>query len=203
MPRTDSDLAGFTIWDNNSVGLITSASTDGNFLTTASKFAVGCKLTDNNTGKLYYNSGTVASPVWNSVGDITTAEIADGAVTYVKRAVIGAVTATTDGLTTGLVSDGTTFATVTSDSATKFITLPAITATTIGQTIDLYVGANGYELVTPATSNNTINTVDSDQTNQLDVAANSLVHLIQVSSTGWFAYNHAATTITVVAPDND
>ena len=93
--------------------------------------------------------------------------------------------------------------TVTSDSATKFITLPACAAAGIGQTIDLYVGATGYELVTPASSNDTINTVDADQTNQLDVAANSLVHLIQVSATGWFAYNHAATTITVVAPDND
>lgn len=134
---------------------------------------------------------------------VTTVKIADSAVTYAKRAVIGTATATTDGLTTGLILPGETFVTVTSDSATKFITLPAIDASTIGQTIDLYVGATGYELVTPASSNNTINTVDSDQTNQLDVAANSLVHLTQVSATGWFAYNHAATTITVVAPDND
>jgi hypothetical protein len=148
-------------------------------------------------------SGNILTNIQAPAGSIGTAEIADGAVTYAKRAVIGAATATADGLTTGLILPGETFVTVTSDSATKFITLPAIDDSTIGQTIDLYVGATGYELVTPATSNNTINTVDSDQTNQLDVAANSLVHLIQVSATGWFAYNHAATTITVVAPDND
>jgi len=148
-------------------------------------------------------SGNVTAPITTTAGSIGTAEIADSAVTYAKRSVIGTATATADGLTTGLIADGTTFVTVTSDSATKFVTLPAITAAGIGQTIDIYVGATGYELVTPASSNNTINTVDSDQTNQLDVAANSLIHLIQVSATGWFAYNHAATTITVVAPDND
>lgn len=171
--------------------------------TTASRYAPGCICINVGDGKTYTNSGTTASPSWQNVNDITTAEISDGAVTYAKRSSVAAVTTTADGLTTGLIPAGTTFATITSDSATKFATLPAITSAGIGQTIDLYVGATGYELVTPASSNNTINTVDSDQTNQLDVAANSLVHLTQVSATGWFAYNHAATTITVVAPDND
>jgi len=159
-------------------------------------------------------NGSTKTPVINQDGtlngsaviddsSITTAKIADGAVTYAKRSVVGAATATADGLTTGLILPGETFVTVTSDSATKLITLPACAAAGIGQTIDLYVGATGYELVTPASSGDTINTVDSDGTNQLDVAANSLVHLTQVSATGWFAYLHAATTITVVAPDND
>lgn len=135
--------------------------------------------------------------------NVTTAKIADGAVTHAKRSVVGAATATSDGLTTGLILDGETFVTVTSDSATKFITLPACAAAGVGQTVDLYVGATGYELVTPASSGDTISTVDSDQTNQLDVPANTLVRLVQVSATGWFAYIVAATTITVVAPDND
>lgn len=172
--------------------------------TTAGLYAPGCMCTNTASGVIYKNNGTTASPSWQNVDEIGTSEIADGAVTYAKRAVIGAATATADGLTTGLILPGETFVTVTSDSATKYITLPAIDASTIGQTIDLYVGAVGYELVTPASSNNTINTVDADAAGaQLDVAANSLVHLIQVSATGWFAYNHAATTITVVAPDND
>ena len=142
-------------------------------------------------------------PITADPGSIGTSELADGAVTYAKRSVVGAATATADGLTTGLVLSGETFVTVTSDSATKFITLPACATAGIGQTVDLYVGATGFELVTPDASGDTINTVDSDGTNQLDVAASSLVHLIQVSATGWFAYLHAATTITVVAPDND
>lgn len=172
-------------------------------IATVGVFAPGAEITSIVSSITYKNTGTTASPSFQNTDEIITSEIADGAVTYLKRAVIATATATADGLTTGLIADGTTFVTVTSDSATKFVTLPAIVAGTVGQTIDIYVGANGYELVTPDASGNTINTVDSDGTNQLDVAANSLVHLIQVSATGWFAYNHAATTITVVAPDND
>lgn len=115
-------------------------------------------------------------------------------------------TATADGLTTGAITAFTAarkFVTVTSAGATDAITLPAAAAGTVGQEIDIFVGANGYELLTPATSGNTINTVDSDGTNQLDVAANTLLRCIQVSATGWFAYQLTATTITVVAPDND
>jgi hypothetical protein len=134
---------------------------------------------------------------------ITTEKIAAGAVTYAKRSSVQARTATADGLTTGIIADGTTFVSVTSSSATNAITLPAITAAGIGQTIDIHVGANGYELLTPASSNNTINTVDSDGTAQLDVAANTLLRCVQITATGWAANQIAATTTTVVAPDND
>lgn len=203
MPRTDSALVGILIQENDSDGYITLCQSSGSFPTTASKFAIGCILIDTTTGKQWYNAGTVAVPSWNSVSEIATAEIADGAVTYNKRKSVAAVTATDDGLTTGLIPDGTTFATITSAGATKAVTLPAATSGTVGQTIDLYVAANGYELLTPASSNATINTVDSDGTNQLDVAANTLLRCIQVTATGWAAYQVAATTITVVAPDND
>ena len=115
-------------------------------------------------------------------------------------------TASADGTGTGAITAFTSprkFVTVTSAAATNQIALPAVAAGTVGQEIDLFVGANGYELITPAASNNTINTVDSDGTNQLDVAANTLLRCVQVSATGWFAYQITATTITVVAPDND
>lgn len=184
--------------------LIIEARTSGLTLdTTAGRYAPGCLCFNTASGIHYKNNGTTASPSWQNVDDIGTSEIADGAVTYAKRSSVATATATADGLTTGLIADGTTFVTVTSAAQTNAVTLPAITSAGIGQTIDIFVGANGFELLTPAASNNTINTVDSDGTNQLDVAANSLVHCIQVSATGWFVYNHAATTITVVAPDND
>lgn len=112
-------------------------------------------------------------------------------------------TATADGLTTGIIADNVDFVIATSAGATNALTLPAASAATIGRHIDIHVAANGYELLTPATGNNTINTVDSDGTNQLDVAANTLLRLVQVTATGWVAYQVAATTITVVAPDND
>jgi hypothetical protein len=115
-------------------------------------------------------------------------------------------TATADGLTTGAITalvGPRKFVTVTSAAATDAITLPAAAAGTVGQEIDIYVGANGYELLTPAASGNTVNTVDTDGTNQLDVAANTLLRCVQVTDTGWVAFVIAATTITVVAPDND
>lgn len=190
--RTDPALAGILIFEEAN-GLIVKCTSSGNLDTTASKFAIGCILTDTTTGKSYSNLGTVASPSWNAIGETT----------YTERATISSVTTTSDGLTTGLIPSGSTFAIITSASATNAATLPAITSATIGQTIDLYVGSNGYELLTPASSNNTINTVDSDGTNQLDVAANTLLRCVQVSATGWACYQVAATTITVVAPDND
>lgn len=115
-------------------------------------------------------------------------------------------TATADGLTTGNITALTglkKFVAVTSGAATDAITLPGINAGTIGQEIFLTVGANGYELLTPAASNNTINQVDSDGTNQLDVAANTTVRCTQISGTAWLAETIAATTIAITAPDND
>lgn len=194
--RTDATLPGILIQENDSNGYITLGQSSGapsSLATAASKFAVGCLLTDTTTGKQYSNTGTVASPSWDSVSEVT----------YAEKSSVASVTATNDGTGTGAISSGTTFATITSSAATKQVALPAITSAGIGQSIDLYVGSNGYELITPAASNNTINTVDSDGTNQLDVAANTLLRCVQVSSTGWMCYQVAATTITVVAPDND
>lgn len=194
--RTDATLPGILIQENDSNGLITLGQSSGapsTLATTASKFAIGCLLTDTTNGKQYSNTGTVASPSWNSVSEVT----------YAEKSSIATATATDDGTTTGAITSGSTFVTVTSAGATKQIALPAITSASIGQSIDLQVGANGYELITPAASNNTINTVDSDGTNQLDVAANTLLRCVQISATGWACNQIAATTTTVVAPDND
>lgn len=116
---------------------------------------------------------------------------------------VASVTATANGLTTGIIPANVDIANITSSGATQAVSLPAADATTIGHSIILQVGANGYELLTEASSNDTINTVDADGTNQLDVAANTMAVATQVTATAWFVYQVAATTITVVAPDND
>lgn len=190
MPRVDE--VGVTIYQDIN-GLIADGAYAGTIPTTANKFAVGARMVDTTTGKEYYNSGTVASPSWNSVSETT----------HTESSSVATVTSTADGTGTGAIASGSTFVTVTSAAATNQVALPAITSASIGQKIDIFVGSNGYELITPASSNNTINTVDSDGTNQLDVAANTLLRCVQVSATGWVAYQVAATTITVVAPDND
>lgn len=114
-----------------------------------------------------------------------------------------AVTATADGLTTGLIKANIDHVTVTSDSATKAVSLPAISASDIGKEITIFVGATGFELVTEATSNDTINGTDSDGTNQVDVAANTLLRAKVVSATGWYVFHETASALSVVAPDND
>lgn len=113
------------------------------------------------------------------------------------------LTTAANGLFTAKIEPEVTHVALTSGGATEYATLPLCSAETIGRRIAITVGSNGYELVTPDASGNTINGVDADGTNQLDVAANTTLICEQVSSTGWTAIQVAATTITVVAPDND
>lgn len=194
--------------NNTGLWIIVQAPTAGMTLpTTADIYAAGCLCINIADGTTYKNNGTSASPSWQNVDEIGTTEIADGAVTAAKiRDTAEARTATADGLTTGLITSPTSaikFVAVTSAAATNAITLPAASAALIGSIIYLTVGANGYELLTPASGNNTINQVDSDGTNQLDVAANTTVRCTCVSATGWIAETIAATTIAITAPDND
>jgi hypothetical protein len=76
MPKTDSDLAGILIIDTDSSGYIVECTTRGGLLTTAGKFAIGCKMTDvNDLGKLYINRGTVAVPSWEDASLTRTVEV--------------------------------------------------------------------------------------------------------------------------------
>lgn len=116
------------------------------------------------------------------------------------------VTTAANGVYTGQVAQDPCFnkvVNVTSGGATEYLTLPKAVAGLIGRVIYLVVGSNGYELVTPSGSGDTINQVDGDGTNQLDVAANTTVRCTQISATGWLAETIAATTLAVTAPDND
>lgn len=92
---------------------------------------------------------------------------------------------------------------VTSGGATAYVVLPKAKEELIGRVILLKVATNGYELVTPDASGDTINQVDSDGTNQYDVAADTVVRCTQISATGWIAETISVNTIAVTAPDND
>lgn len=207
MSEVPYDAQNVKIYDKGSDGYAVFGTYKGAQPTAASVFSIGCLLLNLDNGKLYTNTGSVASPTWSSVSEIVTADLADGAVTAAKmRDTAEARTATADGLTTGLVTSPTSaikFVAVTSAGATDAITLPAASAALIGTVIYLTVGANGYELLTPASGNNTINGVDADGTNQLDVAASTTVRCTCVSATGWIAETIAATSIAITAPDND
>lgn len=82
-----------------------------------------------------------------------------------------AVTATTGGGTTGLITAGYNYVTVTSDSANKQISLPA--ATTVGQEIRILVGTTACELIS-AVAADKVNEVVVGATNELALTAEAL-----------------------------
>src|SRR3989337_2653825 len=106
------------------------------------------------------------------------------------------VTTAANGTYTAQIAQDACFSkviTVSSGGATEYLVLPKATAGLIGRIIYLTVTSNGYELVTPSGSGDTINQVDGDGTNQLDVAANTTVRCTQISATGWLAQTISAT----------
>lgn len=93
---TDLDLGSdFLIEEYDGVHNIIKCRSNGSFPTTASKFAIGCELIDTGTGKSYYNSGTVAVPVWNSVSEVTSSEVEAG---LLKSATVALTAAQINGM---------------------------------------------------------------------------------------------------------
>lgn len=132
--------------------------------------------------------------------------IKHGEAVLPELGIVEAITSAANGTYTAAISQDACLhkvVSVTSGGATEYVVLPKCSAELIGRVIYLTVGANGYELVTPSASGDTINQVDADGTNQLDVAANTTVRCTQISATGWLAETIAAATIAVTAPDND
>jgi hypothetical protein len=116
-----------------------------------------------------------------------------------------AVTANDDGLTTAIIPETARFVTVTSAGATKAVSLPSGAAANIGKVIHIYVGANGFELLSEAGSNATINGADADGTNQADIPATSVSRLTLVAANTWIMETIGAngTVAAAIVPDND
>lgn len=106
-----------------------------------------------------------------------------------------AVTATANGLTTGLIEATTKAVIITSASADNIATLPGIAANSlpVGYTIRGRIAATGCEIRTPDTTGETINGVDGDGTQEAALAANHGFIAIVESATGWMLIDGAAT----------
>lgn len=122
----------------------------------------------------------VTSTLW--LASITGNALAGGAGTGTAFA----VTATADGLTTGLIPYGGTVGIITSAGANDIVTLPGIVtnALPIGYTVRARVKATGCEVRTPATSNETINGVDGDSLEAALGANRAFIASVE-SATGW------------------
>jgi len=92
-----------------------------------------------------------------------------------------AVTATSDGLTTGLIPAGSTFVTVTSANANNQISLPA---GYIGQIMRILVGTTGCELIS-AVAADKINDVIVGATNELALTAEALYTCVYTKADNW------------------
>ena len=92
-----------------------------------------------------------------------------------------AITATTGGATTGLISAGTKLAIVTSDSAAKQISLPI---SSVGDVINIYIASTGCELISAVTAHE-INDVVVGETNELALVLASLYTCKYVATNAW------------------
>ena len=92
---------------------------------------------------------------------------------------------------------------VTND-ADDWVVLPSLSAVEIGHTIRIYAGASSnFELRTPASSNEKINDVDSDGTQEYLVTDTDTVIVTKISSTAWIAQSitKLGAVRTAVVPD--
>jgi hypothetical protein len=113
------------------------------------------------------------------------------------------VVPTADGLTTGLILDTDSFVEATSAGANNFLTLPLASNATRGREIWIWVvPSTNCELRTPASSNNTINNVDSDTSEAL-LTHSQLYIARQHLATGWLlqAFTALGAVATAIVPD--
>jgi len=106
-----------------------------------------------------------------------------GIKTFTNGAQVGsvAVTATVGGGTTGLIPAGSSHVTITSDTATKQVSLPAAS---VGHKMTLFIGATGCELIS-AVAAHEINGVVVGATNELALGANTHYHAEYVATNKW------------------
>lgn len=97
-------------------------------------------------------------------------------------------TATSDGLTTGIIAAGTTYVSVTSASANNIVALPA---PVVGNVIYIHVGANGCELRSSAPASIAINGGTGSNVESA-LPADSLTMCICVEATKWVAFEVAS-----------
>lgn len=197
----DSDLGeGVRIYDKDENGLALFGTSKGTPPVTTLKFSAGAMFIDLDNKIAYLNTGTSASPSWNSMHEISAGEIPAASIDASKLSAAEAVTATADGLTTGLVSTTARHITVTSASADNIVTLPAAS---VGKEITGYVGANGCELRTPAASGVKINDVDSDGTNEAAIPATTYFRLKCVAADLWIleGVTELGADIAAIVPD--
>jgi hypothetical protein len=113
-------------------------------------------------------------------------------------------TATSGGLTTGLLSGADQFVTVTSANANNIICLPSDATCPIGTVVRGRVESNGFELRSlAADTTQTINGVTGGVTNEAAIPANTLFRVEKIASLTWLltATTALGAVVTAIIPD--
>ena len=114
---------------------------------------------------------------------------------------VRAVTATADGLTTGLILATDTFVTVTSANANHIIMLPDAPEAMIGTVIRGWIGATACEVRTAGTAS-TINNLNTVATNEAALAATGEFEAKVVAAQTWLlTYLTELGAVTTIVPD--
>lgn len=92
---------------------------------------------------------------------------------------------TSDGLTTGLISNSSQFATVVSAAAANILTLPLASSTPIGTMIRGIVGANGFKLQVNTVDATTVKLNNVTTNVKAVIPANVLFRVELTSATTW------------------
>lgn len=92
------------------------------------------------------------------------------------------------------------FVIITSANGDYIVTLPDIADVDLGAKCKFWIGANGCEVRTPASSGTEINDVDSDGTNEAAIPATHYFEVIKVETDNWqlnsWTSGGAAATVT-------
>lgn len=141
-----------------------------------------------------------------SLANPTNSDLQDALTNLLDSSVnpdLTALTATADGLTTGLVVAGNRYINVTSASANNLISLPLSTTLQDGAEIKGYVGANGFKMITDAGGTDKLNDTDCHGgAAKAAVPANSWFHVRYAAAQGFIltAVSKAGAAVATITP---
>jgi hypothetical protein len=175
-------------------------------------YDAGSDTTDTMQATGYFNNAATLLTVGSIIMAITATGLATYRVTANASGVVTiagetgnvsdrAVTATSDGLTTGLLALTDNFVTVTSANANNIIMLPAADASYVGKTIRGWIGANGCEVRAFGTAAK-INNLDCKTTNEAALAATGMFTAVLIEAESWIlTYLTELGAPTTIVPD--
>lgn len=156
-------------------------------------YAVGCIF--------LHTDGTGAEAVYKNVGSATSSQFVEmegGTITLTPTA---AETAGTNVIPAGVT---TVRLGANVNGVTDFVTLPSLADVPNGYEITIVAGAANCEVRTPATSNEEINSEDSDGTKEYLLTATQIHKFVKIDDTiGWMGHGYSAigAVVTAVIPD--